>query len=245
MFLNCHTYYSYKFGTLSLTELFEEAKAKNASSLVLTDVNSTSACLDFIRHCPEYNLKPIVGVDFRNGALQKYIGIARNNEGFKELNEHLSSHLHAEEDFQRKAPSFQNVYVVYPYGSVEYHELKENEFVGLIPSQLSKLLFSEWKNQQDKLLILQPVTFRHKRDFNVHRLLRTIDNNTLLSRLPKSEEAQPDEIMPMAGELEKLFHNYPRIIENTKRVIADCSIGFQFKTPKNKRSSYRVDCCRF
>ena len=236
MFLNCHTYYSYKFGTLSLTGLFEEAKAKNASSLVLTDVNSTSACLDFIRHCPEYNLKPIVGVDFRNGALQKYIGIARNNEGFKELNEHLSSHLHAEEDFQRKAPSFQNVYVIYPYGSVKYHELKENEFVGLRPSQLSKLLFSEWRNQQDKLLILQPVTFRHKRDFNVHRLLRTIDNNTLLSRLPKSEEAQPDEIMPMEGELEKLFYNYPRIIENTKRIVADCSIGFQFKTPKNKRS---------
>ncbi len=236
MFLNCHTYYSYKFGTFSVADLLKEASEKGATSLVLTDVNSTSACLDFIRHCPEKHIKPIVGVDFRNGAQQKYIGIARNNKGFKELNQHLSQYSHAEKNFPRKAPPFNQAYVVYPFGSLEYHELRENEYIGIRPSQLSKLLFSEWKNRQEKLVILQPVTFRDKRDFNVHRLLRTIDNNTLLSRLPKTEEAQPDEIMPTPDELEKLFSNYPQIIQNTKKVIADCSIGFEYKTHKNKRS---------
>ena len=91
MLINCHTYYSYKFGTLSLQQLFEEAKAKNHSCLALTDVNSTSACLEFIRQSNRNGIRPVVGIDFRNGVEQQYIGIARNNEGFRELNEHFFS----------------------------------------------------------------------------------------------------------------------------------------------------------
>ena len=235
MFLNCHTYYSYKFGTFSVDQLLQEATSKGVSALALTDINSTSACLDFIRHSPENNIKPIVGVDFRNGVQQQYIGIARNNEGFRELNEHLTHHLHSGEDFLRKALMFNQVYVIYPFGNIEYRELRENEFVGIRPSQINKLLFSDWKKGQDKLVILQPVTFRNKRDFNVHRLLRTIDNNTLLSKLPKTEEALPDEVMFSPGELERKFGNYPRIIQNTKRIFEDCSINFEFKSSKNKK----------
>ena len=64
------------------------------NTFVLSDINNTSACIDAIRLAQEKNLKPIVGIDFRNNAQQQYIGIANNNEGFKELNEHLSLHLH-------------------------------------------------------------------------------------------------------------------------------------------------------
>lgn len=37
-----------------------------------------------------------MGIDFRNGIKQQYVGIARNNLGFRELNEHLSHHIHHE-----------------------------------------------------------------------------------------------------------------------------------------------------
>lgn len=99
MLLNCHTYYSYRYGTLSPKRLFEEIKAKRYSSFALTDINSTSACLEFIRQAPAQGIQPVVGIDFRNGAQQKYIGIARNNEGFRELNEHLNAHTHENEPF--------------------------------------------------------------------------------------------------------------------------------------------------
>ena len=95
MLLNCHTYYSYKFGTISIDELIDEAVGKGYSSLVLTDINNTSACIDFVRRCRNKDLRPVVGIDFRNGAEQKYIGIAKNNKGFRELNEHLTFHLHS------------------------------------------------------------------------------------------------------------------------------------------------------
>ena len=95
MLLNCHTYYSYKFGTLSIEQLIEETTKNGYPTLELTDINNTSACIEFIRPCTKSELKPILGIDFRNGAQQQYIGIAKNNLGFQELNEHLTPHLHA------------------------------------------------------------------------------------------------------------------------------------------------------
>ncbi|MBI9053065.1 MAG: DNA polymerase III subunit alpha [Bacteroidales bacterium] len=236
MLLNCHTYYSYKFGTLSIEQLVQEAKSKAYESIVLTDINSTSACLDFIQECKKEDIKPILGIDFRNGVQQQYIGIAQNNIGFQQLNEHLTLHLHSGDDFHEKAPKLTDAYIIYPFGSVDYQSLKENEFVGIKPAQLSKLLFSDWKNHLDKLVVLQPVTFRNKRDFNIHRLLRAIDKNVLLSRLPKTEEANPNEIMYTNQDIQELFKDYPQIIENTARITESCSIHFEFKTFKNKQS---------
>jgi len=191
--LNNHTYYSYTYGTISPEDLLQLAKENGYQHVVLTDINSTSASLDFIRLAPKYDVKPIVGIDFRNGAKQQYIGIACNNEGFKELNLHLSYHLHTNKPFEDDAPAFLNSYVVYPL-SRQHKILRENEYVGVRPSELLKLQFSPWK-YSNKLVILHPVTFTNKRTYNADRLVRAIDVNVLFSQLPKSEEAYPDEMM--------------------------------------------------
>lgn len=235
MLLNSHTYFSYKFGTLSVEELIQETTKYQFSNIVLTDINSTSACLDFIRLCKTANIKPICGIDFRNSVDQKYIGIARNNAGFQELNEHLTAHLHQSLQFQNQAPTFNDVYIIYPFERSSYRPLKENEYCGIKISDLSKLRFSEWYQHQKKLVILHPVSFRNQRDFNIHRLLRTMDNNTLLSRLEISEQANQDEVMISEEALLQHFEAYPQIIENTKRIIQDCEIDFDFRTPKNKK----------
>ncbi|RLD30950.1 MAG: DNA polymerase III subunit alpha, partial [Bacteroidetes bacterium] len=235
MLLNCHTYYSYKYGTISIEDLIKDVQEKEYNYLVLTDINNTSASLDFVRQCIEKHIKPVLGIDFRNGAQQRYIGIARNNKGFRELNEHLTHHLHSAEDFGNRAPEFRHAYVIYPFANFANQKLRENEFVGIRPSEITKIPFSRWKNSLDKLVILHPITIRNKHDFNIHRLLRAIDNNTLLSKLPKSEEAKPDEIMPAENELAGIFHEYSQIIENTKQLIKHCSISFEYKTFKNKK----------
>jgi hypothetical protein len=51
------------------------------------------------------------------------------------------------------------------------------------------LLFLNLKKYKDKLVIQQPLTIRNKNDFNPHRLLRAIDNNTLLSKLPTTKQS--------------------------------------------------------
>jgi len=91
MLLNCHTYYSFCYGVFTVDELLAEVKRKGYSSFALTDINNTSACIDMVRSANAQGIKPVLGIDFRNGVKQQYVGIAINNKGFKELNEHLSS----------------------------------------------------------------------------------------------------------------------------------------------------------
>ncbi len=234
MLTNCHTYYSFKYGTLSSEDLLKLASEGGYSIVTLTDINSTSACIDFVRRSPEFGVTPVVGIDFRNGVEQKYVGIARNNEGFKELNEHLTAHRHSGDLFEDTAPAFKHVYVLYPF-SIANKELRYNEFVGVSPEELKTLPFSQWKKRQNKLLIQHTLTFRHKYDFNVHRLLRAIDLNTLLSKLPETEQGSMNEAFLLKDELLTLYADYPALIQNTQKVLSSCSIDFELGVNKNKR----------
>lgn len=235
MLLNCHSWFSLKYGTISPESLLEELSAKGFSGFALTDINNTSASMDFVRQAEKYNVRPVLGIDFRNGIRQKYIGLARNNDGFKNLNEHLTIHLQQKTEFGEIAPEIENTYIIYPFKDIKFRELNANEFVGIKSWELMKLPFSEWRSRMDKLVILQPATFRNKRDYNTHRLLRAIENNTLLSRLPFSEQTSASEIIISKTELTDAFKGYPEIIQNTKNILANCSIEFEFGTNKNRQ----------
>ena len=217
------------------------ARENQVGELVLTDINSTSACLNFIRKAPEYGVRPIVGIDFRNGADPCFVGIAKNNEGFQELNAFLSTHLHQDKELPQRAPNFKDAFVVYPFEKAlrnEFYEYGPHEFVGVCINDLRRLPFSRLKDLKDKLVVLQTVTFRNKRDFNAHRLLRAIANNVLLSKLQLNEQADPNEKMLPMQELTAAFATYPWILRTTERLLGQCSISFDFsknRSPQNLR----------
>jgi len=231
MYLNCHSYYSLRFGTFSEIELLGMAKENGVSQLALTDINNTSACLNFIRKAPEYGIKPIAGIDFRNEAQQQFVGIAKNNKGFQELNELLSYHSHNDLKIWEEAPIFTDAFVVYPFERVlqlEKTSFREHEYIGISIENLRRLPFSKYREYTDKLVIQQPVTFRTQRDFNAHRLLRAIDLNILLSKLQETDQGRKSEKMLPQDELLELFKEFPHIIENSQNLMDQCSISFGF-----------------
>jgi DNA polymerase-3 subunit alpha len=235
MYLNCHSYYSFKYGTRSPEQLLAEAKQKGISQIALTDINNTSGILDFFRLAKNSGVQPVAGIDFRNGAELKFIGIAKNDKGFYELNKFLSEcSLSGKTIIPDKVPEFENAFLVFPFTTI-YRSLHKNEFIGIKTSDLSRLQFSHWKNYPEKLVLLHPVTFRNKIDFNTHRLLRAVDKNTLLSKLNANEQAQPDEIMLTENEMENKFRDYPFLIPNAKKILEQCSIDFEFGKNKNKK----------
>ncbi|MFT5245381.1 MAG: DNA-directed DNA polymerase III PolC [Litorivivens sp.] len=240
LYLNCHSYYSLRYGTIKPTELLDLAVGNGLKSLVFTDINSTSACLDFVRLSEKRDILPVIGIDFRNGADQIYVGIAKNNAGFKELNEHLSEHIHSRTVFPDRAPNFKNAFVVYPFKTFLGQDLLEHEFVGVHSKQIPKLRLSPWLSMTDKMVVLQTVTFRNKKDFNAHRLLRAIDNNTLLSKLSISEEGEMWHQMSPLNDLLTDFEDFSEIIDNTNHLISQCSINFTFGTeqPHKNLQSY-------
>jgi len=238
MLLNCHTYYSFCFGTLSVEDLLLLAKQNGHTCFALTDINNTSACIDYVRRAKELGMKPVVGIDFRNGAEQKYVAIAINNDGFKELNAHLSEHLHNSTPFPSQAPAFTNAYVVYPLKNYTGQPLRDNEFVGVSVKELNSMAFANAQKKTKKIVALQSVTFVNKKYFNAHRLLRAIDTNNLLSKLPVTEQALPDELMHTHQELYLAYASYPGIISNTAAILNDCEVYFEYGKFANKNLKF-------
>lgn len=236
MYLNAHTYYSLRYGTFCPKTLLELAEANHFPTLALTDINTTSACLQFVREAQKTGIKPVIGVDFRNGVQQAFILLARNNNGFEQINRYLSDVLHNEKKIPEKAPQLEDTYAIYPFKK-EKRKLQKNEFIGVSPADLSYIRINKVKT--DRMVILQTVSFRNKRDFNTHRLLRAIDNNTLLSKLPLSEQGSPEHIMLPRNVLFELYEDHPEIIRTTDQILNSCSICFDFSEkvePQNQQS---------
>ncbi len=219
---------------MSIEQILEFAQWGGYNTIALTDINNTSACFDFIRLSEDKGIKPVVGIDFRNGIRQKYIGIAKNHEGFRELNEHLTTHLHSKIEFTNDAPTFNNAYVIYPFSS-DKKKLRENEFLGIRPEDLNKLSFSDWKSRQDKLVILRTISFKNKLDFNTHRLLRAVEKNTLLSKLLKTEQTGYNEIVLEQQKLIDEYKEFSQLVENSMRLLGNCDFSFKFKKNNNKK----------
>lgn len=239
MYLNCHTYYSLRYGTIKPEQLLAIASENGVQTLALTDINTTSACLDIVRLSKKYKVKPVLGVDFRNKAQQEFILIAKNNQGFQNINDYLSKFLHNHDLKIPERPEhiLADCFVIYPYQKGKHFELRSNEFLGIAPKDLNQLKFSKWNTHREKLVVLKTVSFQDKKGFNTHRLLRAIDNNTLLSKLPKSEEGHEDDKMLPYDELCEIYSEFPSLINNTESLLGHCSITFDFEnpTPKNQR----------
>ena len=239
MYLNCHTHFSLRYGTLSEEELLKMASEFGLNSIALTDINNTSACLNFIRLAPKYKIKPVVGVDFRNGAEQQFVALAKNNEGFHEINSFLSECLHDEIDIPIQAPHFHHAFIIYPFHrGHNFHNLKENEFIGIGLDDIRHLPYSNLLNQKDKLVLLHPVSFKTKKDFNLHRILRAIDNNTILSKLAKSEEGLPEDKMHSPDQLHACCKHYPFLVENAFDLLSRCHIYFNFSPDRPSQNQY-------
>jgi len=232
--IHAHTCYSFCYGTMKPEEVIQAVKAAGYTRFLLADINNTSACLDTIRLAPEQGIQPVVGIDFRNGVQPCYVGIARNNNGFKELNSHLTHHLHSGEPFPLQAPAFSDAFVVYPLKTYKGQALSANEFIGVTVNDLRQFMFSPARKQTHKLVVLQQVSFADRRQFNAHRLLRAIDTNTLLSKLSVSEQASGTEMMISEHELFSAFASFPHILTNTANLFNQCSIHFEYGKLSNK-----------
>jgi DNA-directed DNA polymerase III PolC len=234
MYINCHSYYSLRYGTIPVEELVSEAKLKGHEYLALTDINNTTGTFDFVKTCREEGIKPIAGVEFRKGDRLLYIGLAKNLAGYRELNELLTRKNLGEMPMPDQSPFFQNVFVIYPPTNVP-EILQAHEYVGVRPIDLKRHK-NPLLQRREKLVCLLPVTMRDKKEYELHHLLRSIDHNILLSYLKPEQKAAENEIMMPREVVQKWYENYPEIIRNTNRLADQCEFEFNFETPKNKRT---------
>ena len=240
MHLHCHSWFSLRYGLMQPRELLAEAQNAGITTLALTDINNTSAHWDFVRLAPEYGIRPVVGIDFRNkgddDGLPLYIGLANNPDGYARLCAHLNGHLNEHQSFSDVVPEIQDVAFICPWERWKARledsadlRLERSEWIGVRPWEQSELRLIAGnpvlKNRVpwERLIALHTFTFRHKRDWNCHRILRAVDRNELLSRLPKTATGHAYDRVLSPANFYQTFAEFPEWVERSEALLNACS----------------------
>ncbi|MEJ7829007.1 MAG: DNA polymerase III subunit alpha [Segetibacter sp.] len=235
MYLNCKTWFSFLYGTFQTEELVQTAVEVGANAIALTNINSTCDVWDFVDYCHQHSIKPVAGAEIRNGSTFLYILLAKNNNGFQQINRFISEHVQTKKEFPVR-PGFDNeVIIIYALNALQPAELTSNELIGVQPTEVNKLYNLNVNAFPDKYVIRQPVTFKDKTMYNVHRLLRAIDKNIILSKQDENDIAKPHEKFVPQASLVKDFSQYPSLLTNTLKVLDSCTIDIEFHTDKTKK----------
>ena len=242
MLLNVHSWFSLNHGVLSPEQVLQEVHDLGLQQVALTDINCTAGWSDLFRLADQYKVRPLAGIEFKTGPRTLYIGIARNNEGVHQLASLLTDHLLDGAELPEQSPELPDAFIIYPYGAANTPaQLRPNEFIGVRPGDVNRLRFSPWMKRKEKLLALVTATFRSdeilsKRDFNVHRLKRAVDTNTLLSTTPPEHISPATQRFLSEEQVCAAFADVPELVWNTRRLMDQCDVHFAHGKSKNRRT---------
>ncbi|MGM1429172.1 DNA polymerase III subunit alpha [Sphingobacterium lactis] len=236
MFLNCKTWFSFHYGTYPTKDLVERAQQLGVKAMALTNINSTADCWDFVLKCREVGIKPILGVEVRNENQLCYILLAKNNAGLLLIHRFLSEYKQRKMPFPERPPfPLDDIWVIYAFKDhPALDSLQPGELIGLKQEDLNKLSWRE-ALQANCWVILQPVTYQDKTNYDLHRILRAIAKNTLLSKLTKEDYAGEQEVFVEEELLVSAFARFPSVISKTLEVLDSCSIEMEFHADKNRK----------
>jgi DNA-directed DNA polymerase III PolC len=236
MYINCHTYYSLRYGTIAPDELPLIAKTVGMDAIVLTDINNTSCAYQFVEACRKHEVKPILGIEFRQDGEFLYLGIARNDEGWRELCALLTESSISGEPLPKEAPELEHCYIVYRKLPKGVELLRDYEYAGVRPEEVNQLYSSYLRNYPDKLVAFAPLTFVNEDGYKAHKLLRCIDLNIVISKLDARDCAKASETPAHVDALTQAYAAYPHIIANTRVILDKCHTDMESSAMHNRRT---------
>ena len=251
VFLNCHSYYSFKYGTLSPEQLAEGASRRGITTLALTDINNTSCAVEWIAECRKRDIKPVLGVEFRSRSTiitspdpeagppaghYLYTGIARNAEGWRELCELLTACSLDGLPLPQRPPEMQHVYIIYRPTAYVPPDLRPYEYIGIMPAEVNGLFTSDLRSHPDRLVVWQPITYEDETGYKVHKLMRCVDLNIMLGQLDPADSASSGEQWVSREYIDNAFRAYPQILRNTEALLYHCEAELPCGDKNNRQT---------
>jgi error-prone DNA polymerase len=236
MYLNVHSQYSLRYGTMSIKSVVEEAVTRGVTEMALTDINNCTGMMEFMRECDRVGIKPIAGMEIRKDKRLLYICIAKNKEGMLEINEFISFHNLSQTEKPEECPSFKHAFCIYPFNYKK--SLKPNEFIGIRYDEVHFLYNQDISVVKSKLVALLTVFISNKVEYRLHEYLRSIDVNALLTTIDPEEKCAPKDMFLTQAELETRFLEYPFILSQTKELMAECVMDYPRGQIKRNRKTF-------
>jgi DNA polymerase III alpha subunit len=211
-------------GTAGLELLCEETRNLGMDTLALTDTNGLYGLVFFLQIAEENGIRPITGSEITTDT-ERAVLLVQNQEGYSNLCR-IITQRHCSDHFTLSEALKQNSEGLVILSSTPTLLLGLRHRSGLY----AELIYGrDWRPVHRfaqyhglPLAATGGVYFIHPEDHTLHLLLRAIDLNTKLSRLPSHECAPPSAWLKSPAAMQADFPDLPGAIENTLRISDDC-----------------------
>jgi len=240
MYLNCHSWYSFQYGLLSVERLASLAKQLHPHRITLTDINCMAGGPELALALESEGLCCNLGVEFRYAHQLFYILIARNLKGYAWINAHLTQWLRAIQIPGQSLPEPyfpEDVWVLYPPERMPSYSHPQ-EWMAIRPQDLSTRWSWQRRIAPQKWVACPTLTFENPADYPNHCTLRAIGENELIARLSPEQCDSPLHYFRSPSAIKDLYADIPWALDHAEQISQTCDFTPDFKRPKNLQHLY-------
>nr|WP_173048987.1 DNA polymerase III subunit alpha [Nitrospira sp. KM1] len=230
--LHVHSDYSPMRGVSPLAVLCESAKRYGMTSLAVTDTNGLYGAIRFIEEARHYGIRPILGAELTAGE-HRTVLLIKTLEGYSNLCRLLSErHSGSSFDFVTAVARHRSGLILITDDEEALtawgHDARQDLYVELTPGPAMHRAVQWSRRTGVPPVASNRVYFANPSDIETHRLLRAIDLNTTLSRLPPEACCSPTQWLASPEHMTSQFPHVPEALENTVRIAGACHSDWTF-----------------
>ena len=223
--LTVRSNYSFMWGTAPVTQVCRAARHLGYTHLALTDSDNLCGLWPFLTACRREGLTPIVGAEVTDPRRkQRAVCLVENDTGYRNLCRLLTRrHMDADFDLAAAVSAHANGLVILTRSAALLRALHAAGVAAAAAMPRRPLPATHRLRRTAKRLGLPVVAtpgsfFLHPDDVAVHRMLRAIERNTSLSRLPVDEVAPADAWLAAPEEYGRRFAICPEAVSATYQI---------------------------
>jgi len=230
MFVHLHVHSNYSFcrGASRIEDLVRASLQRGMPAMALTDLNGLYGLVWFLQCAAEHGLRPIVGAEVRDNA-ERAVLLARNRDGYAALCR-IISQRHLKSGFSLRQGLLEDregLIVLSDHVPLLEALARQNGtgglYVELADPRMEPPLLSFSRASGVPPVAANDVYFVDRDEFPLHRLLRAIDLNASLSRVPPEEVVSDDRWLKPPEAMARRYPHLGEAMENTLRIAAECS----------------------
>jgi DNA-directed DNA polymerase III PolC len=235
--LHVHSHYSMMRGPEPLEALVTAAKERGMDRFALTDTNALYGFVFYRQMCAELGLVPIAGAEILESDAPhaaprgrgRAVLLARGRAGYTSLC-HVITARHLDVEF-----SIESAVRRHAEGLILLSENREllaslrdalPSYAELVPGRGDRPLRAWARAQGIPCVATNDVHFVHPGSRRLHQILRAIDRNTTLERVPRDDLAESGRVFATPSEMEARLAHAPEAIENAARLGEECAIDW-------------------
>ena len=221
--LHIHGHYSMMWGTAPIEVLAKTLCEQGQNVFPLTDRNGLYGMIEHLRVCAQYGLRPIVGCEFVTEREQA-LCLVKTQKGYHHLCEMLTQ-LNRDPRWRlvEALPAYHEGLIIITQDEAILKELHPEAelYIDLHPTGIARAVALH-EAFRIPMVVTSHAYMISPKAYPLHLLLRAIETNSKLSRLPQGQYASPEHVLFPNKAMATRFAHYPEALAATRDIVDAC-----------------------